>query len=503
MATIELCQLGTVSQTTTVEGYAFESKVYTIEDAVQIARRTFAQTQLLAHNRLPGETSLPGPDNFRPFVTYHENVKAGTRVLLYRDEIRSKGWYSEINGYGGNICGFVGNSTYREVDPIRYICAKKVRQEEEICVPKLIGTVKQNFLNPGALNEDRSVYLSDFILLAMLEQNYIGIDKTAWQGDYGSPNTDIAHADGFIKIACKAMASDAAKPAIVAHQFANMQNTQFIEGRQGGTTIRVAWDTDLATTLGNFETALEALVDAYGNAVYSDVTVSGGDTITVTTQPGELYDLVFVVTNGDGFDFDLDGRICGPKTAVSSVTVTTTVTQNAAQGNAPIGIEKVAITSANVMERLELLYNAIGDKDAKMLNPDWGAYLFVAPNVFHALKMAGYKHNAQYGASIFANPNAPVNIMGFEVVQMNYMPKDELFFARPQDLHFATDLQIDVQEIRQGFDDKEGSAWFKNALTIGFQISEPALVAGTFCNRDSDFGALMPCDLTTFDGTTA
>ena len=54
------------------------------------------------------------------------------------------------------------------------------------------------------------------------------------------------------------------------------------------------------------------------------------------------------------------------------------------------------------------------------------------------------------------------------------MPLGEMFYARPNDLHVATDLVSDVTEIRQGFDEKEGNflvqerilSWFPNQRNI-------------------------------------
>lgn len=491
MALPSACDLGRCTETHTIEGrYKFEDKVYPYEDAVMIQKATFAQTQILAHNRLEGEVSTSAADDQAPFVTFHTGIKAGTKVRLYRDEIVSNGWYSEINGYGAEQCGFVGQSTRREVQIDKFIGAKKVRQEEELCMSKMIGTWKQGLMGAGALREGEEVFLSDEILYAMIKESMIGIDRHAWRGDYGSADSRYMHTDGFIKIAVDATAT--AKAAIVTHAFTGLQAGDSIEGMVGGQSFKVDFDTDTNTTLDALVTELESYEDIYGNAIFPTVAHNNAGLLTVTGQKAQQYQLKFVITDGNGFDLCPDGSLT-PK-AAGNATVTTTVTQEAAGGNEPISIDLVAITSSNVKDRLRELYSAISSTKPELLDPDFGGTLFVANNVWNMLELALSVETVAYTGSPAGLKNQR-QFMGFNIVKMNYLPPNEMFYARAADLHVATDLVNDVTEIMQGYDPKCGTAWFKNAFSLGFQISETANIAGTFGSRPVDeFQSLMPLD---------
>lgn len=487
---VVLCELGKCSGTDTVKGFQFENKVYPIEDAIKIMRDTFMQTQILSHQNIDGEVSI-GFDPQGGYVTFHEGIKAGTKVRLYRDEFLSKGWYSEVDGYCAETCGFIGGSIRREVQIDKFICTKKVRQEEEVCIEEVINSWQQGRLGLGALRGQEDIFLSDEIMYAMIKQNIIGIDRHAWRGDYGSSDYRYKDVDGYIKIAVDAMTSDL--PAIMRHTFSGMVAGDHIEGLIGGKLFDVPFNTDIATTLGDFETELESHTDALGKAIFPTVTVNGGSSyIEVTGQVAEQYDLKFAITDGSGIQLCEGGVI--EAVVAGTGTVVNQVIQAAKGGNAPIGIDLVNIVPGNVLDRIKELQKQIAAKKPQIKDEAFGANLFVSPNVFEALQMALLEQTEQYTGTCGPMPGC-TTVLGFNVVKMNYLPMNEMFYARPDDLHMGTDLLGDVDEIRQGFDPKCGTGWFKQAFSLGFQISETGNVAGTFCNRrQNEFGSLMPCD---------
>ena len=494
MNTLDLSTMGYCSQTNTIKDrFIFEDKVYTLEDAVKLARHTFQKTQILQHALLPAETSTMDDPFATPFVTYHENIKAGTKVQLYREEYESTGWYSEVNGYCADACGFVGGSIIRKVDPLREICTKKVRQEEELCAAKLIESWKQNNLRAGALKEYEDVYMTDFILEAMMKRNHQGIDIHAWEGDYGHQDKRKAHVDGFIKIAVLGYNNSQSQSQVVQYQVANMIAGQSIEGRVGGVTFNIPFDTDIPTTLANFQTYVQGL------AIFESVTLPAADTIEFTTIPGAIEDLpdfVFIATNGDGFNLAFGGEIIGPTTTVTNnFTITETVVQAATQGYPPIAIDKVQINSNNVIDRIMALREEIQANKPELLSPEFGGKLMVSRNVWNAIESENYNHRRRHGGDLCYTPEGCTELLGFNIVKMNYMPNNEMFFARAADLHVATDLFSDITEVEQGYDRKCGNTWFKHAFSIGFQISDLSQIAGTFCNRVGEFNAAMPCEL--------
>lgn len=490
---VALCDLGKCDKVHSVKGYAFEDKVYPIEDAIKIMRETFMQTQILNHPNIDGEVTI-GFDPQGGYVTFHEGVKAGTRVRLYRDEFISKGWYSEVDGYCAVACGFIGGSIRREVQIDKFICTKKVRQEEEVCIEEVIGSWQQGRLGLGALRGQETIFLSDEIMFAMIKENIIGIDRHAWRGDYGSSDYRYKDVDGFIKIAVDAVDSDLA--AIMRHHFTGMTVDDHIQGLVGAVEINVPFNTDLATTLGDLKTQLDAQEDYLGQLIFPTVTVNAGlGYIEVQGQKAQQYQFKFAITHqGAGVEL-CEGGVLEPVTpSQSGASVANEVVQAAAGGNAPIGIDLVNIVAGNVIDRIKELHKAITAKKPQLKDPSFGAFLMVAPNVFDALELALLEQTEQYTGTCGPLPGC-TSLLGFEVVKMNYLPQNEMFFARPADLHMATDLIADVSEIRQGFDPKCGTGWFKNAFALGFQISETGNVAGTFCNRRAgEFGALMPCD---------
>lgn len=485
-----LCDLGKVSSTTTIEGrYQYESKVYPHEDALIIQKATFAQAQILAHQPLEGEVSTSAADEQAPFVTFHDNIKAGTKQRLYREEVKSDGWYSEVTGYAADLCGFVGGSTRREVQIDKFLGAKLVRQEEELCMAKLIGTWKQGLLNAGYFNQEEPVILSDEVIYAMMKENIIGIDRHAWRGDYKSADTRFAHTDGFIKIAVDALAT--AKQEIFTLTFSGLQAGDSIEGKVAGQVFKVDFDTDTDTTLDALETVLEAYVDGYGNAVFP-VAAHAAGVMTVETQSTVRSHIHLTVTDGTGIEQCPDGSV--KPLVAGNGTVAFAITQEAAGGSAPIGIDKVTITASNVKDRLRELFAAISGTKPELLDADFGANLFVSNNVWNMLELALSDETTAYTGSPRGLKNQR-EFMGFNIVKMNYLPANEMFFARPEDLHVGTDLVSDVFEIRTGMEEKYGTAWFKNAFSLGFQISDTQNVAGTFLSRPvGEFGALMPLD---------
>jgi hypothetical protein len=492
----DVCDLGNCTNTHTINSrYIYEDKIFPVEDAVMLMRDMWAQTQILSHQNLDGEVSFDGGDD-EVFVTFHEDVKPGFKKRLYRDRILSTGWYSKANGYSCTECGFVGGSTKRQVEIDTYICTTCIRQEEDICMNEFLGTWKMTSLARGMMRQSEEIFISDDIYYAFERANYELVDKHFWHGDYKSADSSVMHVDGLIKQAVRAL--DNEKPAIYSFTFTGLDATNALEGLIGGQEFIVPWDTDLATTLGAFETELESYNDANGVALFSDVTVAS-NVVTVTTQPGMENPLQFVITNysapnGSGFKLCRDGSIQANEAVTSGATVAWLEVQEAAGGNAPIGIDFEKVTSNNVLAKFEELYHAIQEKKAVLLDQSFGGTLFVSPNVWVAMKMALKKENAHFVGTQGDLPEVR-DVYGFRrIVKANYLGRDHMIYFRAADVHVATDLLDDITEIKTGYDPKCETAWFKNKFAFGVKVSEFSNIAGTFCMTDN-FGAEMPCEV--------
>lgn len=501
--------LGTCTDLKVIEGkYNFEEKVYDLSEAAILLRDTFAQTQILQHIRLDGETSTGGDRQITPFVTFHEDVRPGFRKRIYRDLVVSSGWRSAANGYCDKECGFFGGTTQREVQIDTFLCTHRMRQHEEICMSEFLATWKQDMLSRGMLNLSDDVFISAEIYYAMEKANYIAIDTHFWHGDFGSQDKNVMHTDGIIKQAVYALTNNE-QADIVEFTFAGLDSTNCIEGVVGGEggQFNIPFNTDIATTLADFRAELISTDAVTGlpkyrkvltnEAYFPNVTVVGLDTIRIESIVGEEICLDFLITNCDGFERCNDGSISHVTEITNGATVTSTFVQQYRSGNAPIGITKEPIHAGNAIQKIRELSEAIQAKRPEIINdPEFN--LFVAPNVYIALQFALKDLTAGYTNVTGPMTELDAGLYGFgggKIIKANYLARDEMYYFRRQDVHVATDLFSDVSEILMVYDAICDLVKFKNEFALGFLISDFNKFAGTLCNRSGEFQPLQGCDI--------
>ena len=469
-------------------------------------------TQVLNHTLLEGETPTGG-DLFQDFVTFHQGVKPGERVRLVRDEIKARGWTSEVNGRCATDCGFWPRKLEKDAQIDKALCTKAVGQDYVFCVKKLRDTWRGNLLPLGQNREAEQmpVDIMDEVLYATIKNNLILIDTHAWGGDYGSADEDRMHVDGFIKIAVKALEEE--KPFIVQYILSDIALAETVWFRVGAQYVSVPANVDAATTIADVVTALSntSYVDEDGKPLFASVVADGPDTVaggaaadgeafTITYPVGEFVTDPLQITIADAQGVELcyteaNGVLTPSNSAFSTTNMITACVLQMAAGSStkPIGIKKVKINKSNVIQQLIRLYEAIQEEKEEILNDEFGGILFVAPNIFNALKLAIKGENTQFVTSCGA-VQVCSSVYFERIVKMNYLPANEMFYARREDLHMATDLLSDVNEISNTYDPVEDCIKTKNRFALGFQISDTGQIAGTFCNREMEFGNLMPCE---------
>lgn len=480
------------------DGYKYEAKVFPTEDAMFLARETFAQTQILRHNRISGEVSTQG-DRLGRYVTFHEDVKPGWQKRLYRDDIVSNGWVSKANGYCPTLCGWAPTGTKRDIQIDKSLQTVAVAQKEDICMNEFLGTWRHSELARGMQNHGDDIFISDAIFFAFEKVNIQNIDRHFWAGNYQSGDPLTTHVDGVIKMAVQMMNNQ--QDWILQYNFTGLAAGMFIEGAIGAAEFSVPFNTSDTQTIDDLITEITDGSKYFSAEDYTDLISSAtraGTALTVQTPSKLPYPLQLLITDGSGVCFDLDGQLIPEGTAVTAATITTTTVQEAMNGESPIGIRKETITQNNVLSKIEELMLEIHANKPEMLDFAYGLNLFVAPNVWIALKLALKKLNQQFTGDVSLGIDDELrDICGFRrIIKANYMPANEMFAARPQDLHVATDLLSDILNTETGYDRKCELAWFRNVFALGFLISDGNNVAGTFCGRPAgEFTAAMDYSL--------
>lgn len=474
------------------DNYKYEAKVFPVEDAAMLNRETFAQTQVLAHTGLDGEVSTQGDNAPQPFVTFWDNIKPGFRQRIYRDDIVSDGWVSKVNGLCPNMCGWAPTGTRREVTIDKSIQTVAIGQREEVCMSEFLGTWRHPELASGMMNHGDEIFVDEAIYFAFEKENRIGIDRHFWAGNYGSTDSKYMHVDGIIKIAVNCMNSK--KDWVIDYDFTGLIAGMSIEGAIGGQLFSIPFNTSDTQTIDDLITEITNATKYFAVEDYSALITSAtrvGTVLTVQTPANRPYPLQLLITDGSGICFDLDGGIIPEGTPVTAASISVTMTQEAFKGESPIGIVKESINQGNVLRKIEDLSSAIHGQKPDLLNPEFGLTLFVAPNVWQAIKYAKMKLNQHFTGATDLGLNSGVpearDILGFNrIVKANYLPHHEMIAFRRQDVHVATDLFGDINDVQTGFDRKCDIAWFKNTFALGFQISDCNNVAGTFCGRPAN-----------------
>lgn len=493
MASINLCELGEVKASTTVDGYTLEAKSYPREQAVQIMKSNFAKTQILRGNNLEGETDLSGNEAAdRPIVTIHEDVK--TRQKLFVEEYEANIMSDATSEYTNNSCGWNGKSTRKVLDYDVFLHVKAMKMEEDFCFRQYIETWRTSAVARRMSEETRQATpISDYMQFEFLKAARLAVDKHAWNGDYKGADKNTTHCDGFIKLAHYGLQAGVAGvwEYVVTETGAGMTADHCFIVAIGGDVISEEFDTDVVTTLNNLVTTLGTrnLKDNItGLDLFTDLSVPGtNDRLHIEQRAkGEMLLVKMNVVNCSGaapyFRFCEDsanGLIS--RSEVATVTVTLSEVTAPVGADNPVAIPITAIHKGNVLERFELMWSVISEQRPEMLESEFGATWYVSQNVFNALQLANRSalHN-QFGACDNPNNmNACTSWMGQRVAKMNHMRKDMIFIAPPRALHFGTNMVDEFRAIETGYEEKEQNYWMRQEFRMGFQIARMNDVAGT------------------------
>lgn len=512
--TERLCDLGQCStRYENIDGFKFENKVYPKEDAKFISQETFKMTQILNHTLLEGESSTGG-DIYQDFVQVMDGVKPGERKRIVRIEIKAKGWTSEVNGRCATDCGFWPQRMINDKQIDKDMCTKAVGQDYKFCVKKLRNSWRSNLLPLGQNREaeDIPVPIMDELLYATIKNNLILIDKHAWAGDYKSVNEDVMHLDGFIKLAVLALEEE--KPFVIQYILTGIEAGESVWYKLGGLEVEIPANADEASTVNDIVVSLQndSYVDENDNPLLPSVVDDGpvteaggafadGHAFTVTYPKGVdvISPLQLVVADSQGvkecFTEGAPSVLKPINAKFDSENCVEAMVLQVAQGSStkPIAIKKLKVNKHNVVNRIVALYEAIQDEKPELLTNDFDGYLFVAGNIFDAISIAVKEENTAFVTSCGA-VEVCEQLYFPRIVKMNYLPRDEMFFASAEDLYMGTDLLGDANEITNIYDPSSDCIELKNRFALGFQLGDTGRIAGTFCGRENEFGPEMPCE---------
>ena len=405
---INLCDLGEAKASTTVDGYTLEAKSYPREDARQILKSVFAQTQILRGNNLDGEVSITGNEP-SPVVTVHEDVK--TRLKMFVEEYEANIMSEANSAYTTQSCGWHGGSTRKTLDYDVYLHVKSMKMEEEFCFRQYIETWRTSSVARRMSEETRQATpISDYMQFEFLKAARLAVDKHAWNGDWKNADKNTTHCDGFVKLAVNGLQAGTAGiwEYVVTESGAGLGAAHAFVVAIGGHKVEVPFNTDLSTTLDDVVSALAAsnLVDPItGDDLFTSISKPGtNDRLRIEqAQKGEMLLVkmqVYNVADVPGYKFCNDAT-----NGITSTTEVATVTVTLSEVTAPVGADNPvtvpikAIHKGNVVDQFELLWNTISNQRPEMLEPEYGATWYVSPNVFNALQLADRSamHN-QFGA---------------------------------------------------------------------------------------------------------
>ncbi len=470
-----------------VNGWAFEAKTYDPSERAEVMRDLFSTTKLLSANL--GPENVPGGTFPIQMVTYHEDVKDRKMVGVTQFKPRFKS-PANSSASGGN-CGFLPGDT-QNTSVNRTLVVQGMRADVEICADEFISTYYVKMLPRGANKSEPPIQVNDALMASINNEVALLVDSHAFAGDYKSNNRQTEHTDGFIKIAYQAIAAGVA-PVLRWTFGGGLTNASRVAVSVGATIKYYAFDTDLATTLGNIATDLNTTNPPLNQMTQRNIfasVVAAATTLTFTgNDVGVTPDVQVIVLGASETAVFCDVTLSGTP-AVSTEVATPSVVTLAAGSRQPISIAVVACTTeTHAWDQVNALRDAILAKNPALLNAP-GAYMVVASNVFGLLqkKYANASFTANGGVNavgeVVTVPGTGMQYMngpyGFPIINGNGMiPIDGLYFSHPANLHMGTDLLIDQTTITTGYDPKCGDFFMKNVFVQGYQIAKLDEFAGT------------------------
>lgn len=499
----EICQRGSCNgdNRTIKEGFKFQPKTYSGEDAQMIERFGFARTQIFDSQGLDGSRTLGGEETGAAIVTIIPGMKAGDQKLMRAERYDGPNWVGELDGVLPNQCTYVPGSSRRVIEDERVMCVKEVQIGDKICPKQLLETVKRKEMLPGFQGSFKdSGFLDNIVINAMLEANHRNTDRHAFQGDYGSDDNRVKHMDGFLKILSQAY--NVSQGQGVQYKFVGDYTNAYIVGLSGGQSFELSFDTDLDVTLGKLADYLRAKLENFTmKPLFKKVEYRGTGILYVEAWEGRMVELNFAVSSeaGAAVKTCANGAIESCKPADQSLYVSATETQESVTRLSPIGVPVRAVNKHNVEEILDDWYETVNQVDPEQLEDGFGLNLLVARNIYNAWQAKFRKirqARMEDGGISVREKDIPTFYQGFiRMIPINALPKNFFMAARPQDLLVGTDLSTDPGTFRTWIDDDCQDIKYQGGLTLGFQVMRVDKVSGTFCENDKyfRFQKPMPC----------
>ncbi len=457
---------GICEGTVVIQGEQLENRKYSLADATELRALFFADAPTIREG----------------YITMHFDVKAGSYKRIYREEFDSEFESSATGGRNFDECGgFVSKGDYSKPTD-KYIKGHYLYREYSLCLKQLLGKWKQGILARGANRiEEQTTSLNDWLMEKDIRNANIQIEELIWKGDYKCGVKKLAHFDGIIKKLFQATGASVAH--VERWVFSGLASGDVIEGFAGGVPINVPFNTDNATTVADLATALSALDNPYtGSPIYT-VTNTPAGTVTITANvAGTPNNVSLAVTDGTGVDRCYNSLVAGTGTFVY-----TEVTANV-EGDEPIMIPYTVITASNVLSEMEKLYTAVANVDTQkgrglLQNPNMRLFVPTAVLKFYELAVKKIATDTSGIQGIFTEGM---------VVGLPYLPPNVMIMADPANLHFATDLISDMEDIDVWSEKKEQLIYFRSEMVGGVQIDRFSEVACNFTGAPFSFQPAQP-----------
>lgn len=458
---------GTCTKETLVQSYSLYDKVYTIDDSI-----------ILRALSVYGSKMLEGG-----YITVINNVK--DKQPIYRDELNVRYKSVANGGKDGNACGPFDPGGKIDIVTNKCIKTNFLYVETSICYKKLVGSFKQGLLTKrGQLQSELNDALNDRVVSEIIKSNARQTDRLIWTGDYKSPVDDICHYDGLVKKTFNAIGA-ANNHAINFLFTGTLAADECFAVQAGGVFEEFAFDTNTVTTIGNIATFLTALTHPItGQALYT-VAFDGVDEISVVSNFTTLAVEIDITTT------DCNGATCKN---TDSVVVTETEVVAFEVSDVPLTIPFVPITSANVLQQVELLYlKAAGEHPDLTTNDDF--YIHVSPYIWACITAASLKLTGAFMGIDNATQNRTP--FGLKVVEQPGLNQCNIMFGtRTSNIFFGTDLESDMMNTEQWIDKDCQEVRFRHESRQGVQVDR---FSDVVCNLDGapfTFQAPEPDDCT-------
>lgn len=456
---------GVCNQTHVINGVTFEDRTYDVSDSTFVRALAYTQSKTIENGS----------------VTTLEDVK--TKRRLYREELIVDFQSEATGGKSAEECGpFDPQDARREVEE-SWISPQHMYIELSLCYKKLVKSWKQSQLKRGAARSEDDTSMNDWVLQSILKGSNKSIDKLIWQGDYKSADTSIAHHDGFQKKIFNKLGT------IEYHteewSFSGILAGDHIEGRVGGTDIDIAFSTSNDVTVDDLVTALAALTDNEGVALFTVSNPTAPVVRLVNAKGNTENDAEFYVTDGTGVDY-----LCNAANTAGAGAVAYTLVTDI-QGNViPIAIPWVTLTKGNILDQLELLYTTVNSTNSDIwdLDPDLHISTHAAGLLNAALTDKGVGALADLYRD-FGKKTAP---FGFNIVPNNNIANDALILFDSKNAFWGTDLISDMNEVEMWVDKKCQTVDFRLEMKAGVGIGNYGEVACNFDGAGFVYNAAEP-----------